>query len=141
MSRFTLDSATEFLFGNCVLSLSAGLPYPYNVAPAAIPTTSKAKAADDFARAFAEAQLVISQRPPKGWIWPLFEIFKDDTTAPMRIVNSFIDSILEEAIAKKQSAEVGGEKDVDTDDKTLLDHLVQMTTGTPVYQQLNSLPD
>lgn len=129
MSRFTLDSATEFLFGNCVHSLSAGLPYPYNVAPAAYPTTGKAKAADDFARAFAEAQSMISLRGTKGWIWPLFEIFKDDTTAPMRIVNSFIDPILKEAIAKKQSAEVGGEKNVDTDDKTLLDHLVQMTTG------------
>ncbi|KII83768.1 hypothetical protein PLICRDRAFT_168657 [Plicaturopsis crispa FD-325 SS-3] len=26
--RFTLDSATEFLFGNCVHSLATGLPYP-----------------------------------------------------------------------------------------------------------------
>ena len=27
--RFTMDSATEFLFGNCVHSLAAGLPWPH----------------------------------------------------------------------------------------------------------------
>ncbi|OAX37328.1 cytochrome P450, partial [Rhizopogon vinicolor AM-OR11-026] len=109
MSRFTLDSASEFLFGNCVHSLSAGLNYPYNIAPAEAPT-GKAKAAEDFARAFAQAQSIISRRPLKGWTWPLFEIFKDDTKEPMQIVNSFIDPILKEAIAKKQSAEASGEK-------------------------------
>jgi hypothetical protein len=132
VSRFTLDSATEFMFGNCVHSLSAGLPYPYNVAASDAPTGT-AKAAEDFARAFTEAQWVISQRPNKRWLWPLFEIFKDDTIAPMRVVNSFIDPILKEAIAKKQSAEASGEKDIDTGDETLLDHLVQMTTGMTHY--------
>ncbi|OJA12793.1 hypothetical protein AZE42_12473, partial [Rhizopogon vesiculosus] len=109
MSRFTLDSATEFLFGNCVHSLSAGLPYPYNITPAGAPM-GKANAAEDFSQAFAQAQSMISRRSLKGWIWPLFEIFKDDTKAPMQIVNSFIDPILKEAIAKKQSAEASGEK-------------------------------
>ena len=47
MSRFTLDSATEFLFGNCVESLSAGLPYPRNAAYVPIvPRTAKGDAAD-----------------------------------------------------------------------------------------------
>ena len=59
MSRFTLDSATDFLFGNCVQTLSAELPYPYNVTPAET-LTGKAKTAEDFARAFAEAQFIIS---------------------------------------------------------------------------------
>ncbi|KAG2745878.1 cytochrome P450 [Suillus brevipes Sb2] len=132
MSRFTLDSATEFLFGNCVHSLSAELPYPHNVATTEAPT-GKAKIAEDFAQAFADAQTIIALRPRKGWIWPLFEIFKDNTAAPMRIVNSFIDPILKEAIAKKQS-HANGEKDVENDDETLLDHLVQMTTNPVVLK-------
>jgi hypothetical protein len=127
MSRFTLDSATEFLFGNCVHSLSAELPYPHNVATTEA-LTGKAKIAEDFAQAFADAQTIIALRPRKGWIWPLFEIFKDSTAAPMRIVNSFIDPILKEAIAKQQT-HASGEKDVENDDATLLDHLVQMTTS------------
>ncbi|KAG1763958.1 cytochrome P450 [Suillus occidentalis] len=132
MSRFTLDSATEFLFGNCVHSLSAELPYPHNVATTEA-LTGKAKIAEDFAQAFADAQTIIALRPRKGWIWPLFEIFRDSTAAPMRIVNSFIDPILKEAIAKKQS-HASGEKDVENDDATLLDHLVQMTTNPVVLK-------
>jgi len=73
------------------------------------------QATEDFALALAEAQSIISQRLHKGWIWPLFEVFKDDITEPMRIVNLFIDPILKEAISKK-SAEARGEKNVDTDD-------------------------
>ncbi|KAG2143713.1 cytochrome P450, partial [Suillus clintonianus] len=133
ISRFTLDAATEFLFGHCVHSLSAGLPYPHNVVTAEA-LTGRAKTADDFARAFADAQSIIAQRPRRGWIWPLFEIFKDDTAAPMRIVNSFIDPILKEAIAKTQSAHASGEKNVDNDDTTLLDHLVEMTTDPVVLK-------
>jgi cytochrome P450 len=131
MSRFTLDSATEFLFGNCVHSLSVGLPYPHNLAMTQA-LTGKAKIAEDFAQALADAQTVIAQRPRKSWVWPLFEIFKDDTIAPMRILNSFIDPILKEAIAKKQS-HASGEKHID-DDTTLLDHLVQVTTNPVVLK-------
>lgn len=132
MSRFTLDSATEFLFGNCVHSLSAGLPYPHNVATTEA-LNGKAKIAQDFAQAFADAQTIIAQRPRKSWLWPLFEIFKDDTAAPMRIVNSFIDPILNEAIAKKKPC-ASGEKNGDDNDTTLLDHLVQMTTNPVVLK-------
>ncbi|KAG1809091.1 cytochrome P450 [Suillus subaureus] len=132
MSRFTLDSATEFLFGNCVHSLSAGLPYPHNISTTEA-LTGKAKIAQDFAQAFADAQTIIAQRPRKSWVWPLFEIFKDATAAPMQIVNSFIDPILKEAIAKKQS-HTSGKKNVDDDDTTLLDQLVQMTTDPVVLK-------
>lgn len=119
-------------------SLSAGLPYPHNVATTEA-LTEKAKIAENFAQAFADAQTIIAQRPRKSWVWPLFEIFKDKTTEPMRIVNSFIDPILKEAIAKKQS-HANEEKDVDNDDTTLLDHLVQMTTGrAPVLSRITKL--
>nr|AAL67906.1 cytochrome P450 monooxygenase pc-2 [Phanerodontia chrysosporium] len=49
ISRFTLDSATEFLFGQC---------------------TTGASRTEDFARAFAEAQDAVSFRLRMGWLWP-----------------------------------------------------------------------
>ncbi|KAH7926998.1 cytochrome P450 [Leucogyrophana mollusca] len=135
ISRFTLDSATEFLFGNCVHSLSAGLPFPYNV-PSAETPSGKAKIAEDFARAFAQAQHIISQRPRKGWIWPLFELFGDKTVEPMKVVNEYIEPILTEAIDKRKKMSESGEKQDEelSDDDTLLDHLVRLTTDPVVLK-------
>ena len=64
MSRFTLDSATEFLFWpHCIESLSAGLPYPHNATyTPIISPSSRGDAANEFARAFLQAQETISQR-------------------------------------------------------------------------------
>src|ERR1700690_1267046 len=60
VSRFTLDSATDFLFGNNVRSLSAGLPYPDNS-----PLTSSydlSHPANVFAQAFDRAQKLSTLR-------------------------------------------------------------------------------
>ena len=73
ISRFTLDSATDFLFGASVGSLLTDLPYPHHH-PSKV---AKSSPADDFAAAFAEAQLTIAARNRQGWVWPLIEIFKD----------------------------------------------------------------
>ncbi|KAF9223748.1 cytochrome P450 [Gyrodon lividus] len=81
ISRFTLDSdpATEFLFGSCVHSLSAGLPYLHNVAPVEAPT---------------------------------------------------------DAIEKRKMPVMCGEKHTDehSDEDTLLDHLVQLTTDAVILK-------
>ena len=87
ISRFTLDSASEFLLGHDVQSLSSGLPYPFNVT---ISSTAQSTGTEDFATAFAKAEHSISERTRIGWIWPLFEIFKDKTAEPMRVVNAFL---------------------------------------------------
>ena len=132
MYRFTLDSATEFLFGHCVESLSAGLPYPYNATHAPINSrTSRDDAANDFARAFLQAQEAISVRERSGWVWPFMEILKDKTSEPMKVVNAYIEPIIKEALEKKRNmpAREKGEISGGTDDGTLLDHLVQLTSG------------
>ncbi|KAJ3507902.1 hypothetical protein NLJ89_g6044 [Agrocybe chaxingu] len=134
MSRFTLDSATEFLFGNCVESLSAGLPYPHNAAyPPPLPRTARGDAANAFATAFLEAQAIISIRERYGWVWPLAEIFKDKSAEPMRIVNSYIEPIVKEALAKKR-APSEQEKLEENDNATLLDHLVRVTDDPVVLK-------
>ncbi|KIM37776.1 hypothetical protein M413DRAFT_448289 [Hebeloma cylindrosporum] len=135
MSRFTLDAATEFLFGNCVESLSAGLPYPYNatyVPP--IKRTAKGDAANAFAHAFLEAQEVISVRERYGWVWPLAEIFKDKSYEPMKIVNSYIEPIVKEALEKKRNLPIREKGKEPSDGETLLDSLVRVTDDPVVLK-------
>jgi len=102
---------------------------------------------DAFGAAFAEAQLIISERGRFGWIWPLLEIFHNKTDAPMKIVNTFLyvilicwfrhvfseagyrDPIMKDAIEKHQSTSSSNDTDKVRDDETLLDHLVKFTTG------------
>nr|BAL14713.1 cytochrom P450 [Phlebia brevispora] len=132
ISRFTLDTATEFLFNKCVHSLrDSTLPYPHNAPPMLhdLPLS----AADQFARAFMDAQGAISARARTGWVWPWFEIFRSKTAAPMRVVDAFVAPILKQALERakiaKESGLVGGSKaDEIKDDECLLDHLVRHTT-------------
>uniref|UniRef100_A0A0W0FZY7 SET domain-containing protein n=1 Tax=Moniliophthora roreri TaxID=221103 RepID=A0A0W0FZY7_MONRR len=133
MGRFALDAATEFLFGSCVNSLSASPPYPYNAPPelSAVPETDETRRAQAFATAFLEAQEVVGIRLWVDALWPLVEFWEDKTEKPMKIVNSFIEPIIAEALAKKKatgrpSKEV---KEEIGDDETLLDHLVDLTDG------------
>jgi len=139
MLRFTLDSATEFMFGTCVHSLEAGLPYAHSVNSSSLPPKTKSEAAaDTFAQAFLEAQELISGRERAGYpVWPLLELFGDKTKAPMDIVNAYIDPIIAEALEKKRDAELVENKtdkvegsDEIGEDETLLDHLVRDTNGT-----------
>jgi hypothetical protein len=129
-SRFTLDSATEFLFGKNVHSLSAGLPYP--------PDSSLAKSSasihhssNKFAHAFAKGQSLIAIRTRLGLHWPLFEFWEDLGRKNRRIVDEFIDPILDEAIAKNKAAKEkapAGKGGV-AEGETLLGHLVNFTGG------------
>ncbi|KAF8055214.1 cytochrome P450 monooxygenase pc-1 [Lyophyllum atratum] len=138
MSRFTLDSATEFLFGNCVHSLTAGLPYPHNATDIPpISTSPHANGADEFASAFLEAQEVVSSRERYGWIWPLAEIWEDKTEKPMKIVNAYLDPIVQEAIKKKNAAPESAEEKSSAhveDGDSLLDHLVSLSSDPVVLK-------
>jgi len=125
IARFTMDSATEFLFGSCVHSLSSDLPYPFNVPPPPGPRTQSES--DKFISAFVEAQHIISKRAWVGTIWPLFEIFVDKSREPMKIIDSFIDPILQQSLEKKSTT--GSDEAL-----TLLDHLVQFTTDKKVIK-------
>ncbi|KAJ6577650.1 cytochrome P450 [Mycena capillaripes] len=88
IGRFTMDSASEFLFNSCVHSLKANLPYPYNIAfPPPQSNSPEAQAAIKFTDAFSDAMVAISKREVLGRIWPLFEIFGDKTAEPMHAIS------------------------------------------------------
>ncbi|KAI0650234.1 cytochrome P450 monooxygenase pc-3 [Trametes meyenii] len=131
-SRFTLDSATEFLFGSCVHSLNASLPYPHGMSPY---SSKEAKSTSErFAHAFGMAQRIVSERPRLGWVWPLKEIFKTSTDEYMKIVDAFIEPILQDALRKKKerlrTEKADGKES--RDDETLLDQLVEQTSDPAI---------
>ncbi|KAI0722460.1 cytochrome P450 [Fomitopsis betulina] len=146
ISRFTLDSATEFLFGACVHSLRSTLPFPHNVsasspfASAALtPPPEKAQdKAEAFASAFLKTEHLCAERATQGKLWPLWEMREDKSRQYMRIVDAYLHPILEEALAKKaprereekvNRVEEAGEIE---DEETLLDHLVKYTSDLTV---------
>lgn len=77
------------------------------------------------------AQHIVSQRLRRGWLWTLFELWGDDTVGPMKVVNAYIEPILKNAIEKAKMDVSHGDKPISksSDEDTLLDHLVRLTTG------------
>lgn len=129
-ARFTLDAATESLFGSCVHSLRDALPYPSSMSPRT--TNAPCSQAVRFARAFAEAQLAVLRRVHMGSLWPLFEMFEDKTTAPMAVIDAHLEPFVAEALSKKKgSAPTTLESKTGevNDSDTFLDHLVRLTDG------------
>ncbi|RDX55061.1 cytochrome P450 [Lentinus brumalis] len=122
VSRFTLDSATEFLFGKDVRSLSAGLPYPPTSDMARM-RTSKPEA-DEFASAFQNAQLASSKRGRFQDAWPLAEFWQDKVQAQKAAIDKFIAPLLTDAL-KKKNATTQNEKV--TEEDTLLSQLLKVT--------------
>lgn len=128
------------MFGSCVHSLRAPLPYAYNARPPAADAAAAqdGSAAEKFAQAFARAQHAISRRIRLGTIWPLWEILEDQTDALMRTVDAFLDPIIQEALTKQEARVRDGrgkrmEAEESDDEITLLDHLVGYTTGKRCY--------
>ncbi|KAJ7181145.1 cytochrome P450 monooxygenase pc-1 [Mycena filopes] len=137
VGRFTMDSATEFLFGACVDSLKANIPYGHNVAfPPPQSASTEAQLANKFIEAFNESMQVIAHREYVGPIWPLGEMWYDRTKAPMEVVSAFLDPIISAAIARKREAEAGlaEEKKGEVEAETLLDELLNSTSDPKVLK-------
>ncbi|KAF7351018.1 hypothetical protein MSAN_01664100 [Mycena sanguinolenta] len=127
ISRLTMDSATEFLFGSCVDSLACTPPYPHNASmKRSLNDSPRAQAANAFTEAYGEAMHQISLRQRLGWAWPLFEMFEDKTAKPMEVVTKYIDPLIEAALNKK----LAEEKDMvySSEDSCLLDELMKSTS-------------
>ena len=85
VSRFTLDSATEFLFGYDINSSGAGLPYPEYAKERNTETFTK-HPSNVFVKAFAEGQELTVHRYRAGSAWRLVEFFSDSVN-PRRYVS------------------------------------------------------
>src|SRR5690242_3723777 len=100
--------SSEFLFGSSVNSLEVleeHLPQPQNH-PDYLNALRAASnyPATVFADAFVNAQLVVAARERVGWIWPLFEMFEDKVKPFMKVVNAFIDPIVNDAVQNAEAS-------------------------------------
>jgi len=124
--RFTMDSASEFLFGSDVQSLSADLPYPSTARAA---TSRKVHSSDSFADAFQKAQVASAARSRFGQFWPLFEFWESKVEKEMQTVFDYVDPIVRRAIEAKTAKELSKAEEGEDEDETLLEHLVKLTDG------------
>lgn len=128
VGRFTLDSATEFLFGKDVGSLSAGIPYPAS-SGVTDPASFTNHPSNSFVRAFFEGQEGTVKRFQLGPLWRLSEFWKDVVISSRATINDYVDPMIAEAIAAKKSlkgSNLAGEK---SEDASLLAQLVENTQG------------
>ena len=123
--RFTMDSASEFLFGSDVQSLSADLPYP-SIAKAA--TSRRVHPSDSFANAFQKAQVASAARSRFGQFWPLIEFWENKVEKEIQTVFDYVDPIVKRALETKKVKELSKVEGED-EDETLLEHLVKLTDG------------
>jgi hypothetical protein len=141
VSRFAIDSATEFLFGNDISTLSAGLPYPAS-SPFANSSAFVNHPSNQFASAFLAGQYDSVRRTGYGPGWPLMEFWKDRVKPHRKVVDQFVEPVLAEALAKRAAVGKGAFTDrvkEDTDEATLLNHLINQTQGFfPVFSVLMS---
>jgi len=138
--RFTIDSASEFLFGSDVRSLSADLPYPSTAKAAA---SRRVHSSDSFANAFQKAQVASAARSRFGQFWPLVEFWENKVEKEVQTVFDYVDPIVKRALETKKAKELSGAEGED-EDETLLEHLVKLTDGKrpppPDPQGLTSPP-
>ncbi|KAJ7062902.1 cytochrome P450 monooxygenase pc-3 [Mycena amicta] len=137
-SRFTLDSATSFLFGKSIDSMSAGLPYPES-SPLADSPAFHNHPSNTYVRSFVQSQVFTVQRAALQRQWPLVEFWKDRVKPHRKIIDEFIEPILNEALAKKNKGTQGGEVDgkmteVGGEEETFLSHLVQATDDKEIIR-------
>ncbi|KAF5341462.1 hypothetical protein D9758_013949 [Tetrapyrgos nigripes] len=132
VGRFTLDSATEFLFGKSVNSLSAGLLYPESH-----PLAKDASAhfldhpSTKFATAFSKGQEVIAERSIYGRYWKLVEFWEDNALKHRKSVEEFIRPILDNALDNRKNDVARGDvKEVG--EETFLEHLIELTEDKKV---------
>ncbi|KAF9074679.1 cytochrome P450 monooxygenase pc-3 [Rhodocollybia butyracea] len=128
VARFTLDSATEFLFGKDVGSLGANLPYPAG-SPLAQDPSILDHPSNVFVRAFMKGQTATAYRARFGWHWPLKE-FWSDKVLPHRL--KFVNPILEQR--KAQRLAMTATEKADGEGETLLDHLIEYTEDPQVIK-------
>jgi len=129
-SRFTLDSATEFLFGASVHSISAGLKYPQYAAHKT-PQSFYNHPSNFFVKAFGEGQVLTTTRIGLGADWPIAEFWEDKVVSLRETMDKFTEPLMEAALEKREKQLSGQIETKEDEETTLLAHLVKNTQGPP----------
>lgn len=126
-ARFSIDAASEFLFGKNLETLSASLPVAglTRMGP-------KGSATEDtwgsFVEAFEMAQQEVTRRARIGYYWPLFELFRDRNQQNAHRIREWLDPLVKMALHEKEQSKFHGTSSP-VGDKTFLQHLADSTDG------------
>lgn len=126
ISRFTLDSASEFLFGIKLDTLLQPLVEPgrAKLGPKGSMPIDGQTEFDSFTEAFEEVAVIITRRGAQGTTWPLTEFFHDKTQESIDVIFDWLDPLVRNALRRK-TASSGS----DATDGVFLDFLASSTDG------------
>lgn len=130
LSRFTLDTASEFLFGVPLDTLKYPLTTPGRVTlgpKGAIPVEDQSEF-DPFTEAFENVAVRITRRGAQGPAWPLRELFHDETEDSIDRIFEWINPLVEQALARKDEDRKAGIMRTE-EDNVFLDFLASSTDG------------
>jgi cytochrome P450 len=133
--RFTLDVASELLFGVPLDTLSRPLTMPGNVKlgpKGCVPIEGKTEF-DVFTEAFEDVAVVVTMRGVLGDAWPLLELWEDRTDEGIDKIVEWIDPIVkrvvEEAEVRRREEGIGKEGSVKREETVFLNYLASETDG------------
>ena len=112
IARFTVDTASEFLFGENLNLLSYGND-----------------GFGSFTNAFMDIQALICKRNLLGNFWPLLELFEDKSEQHKQVIRSWVDPLVIRAVRIQKEIKEKGQT-VNPDDCTFLEYLATTTQGT-----------
>jgi hypothetical protein len=133
VSRFTLDSASEFLFGMNLDTLSQPLTVPGRVklGPKGSLPIDGITEFDEFTAAFEHVAVVTTHRGAQGELWPLMELFKDKTEDSIATIMDWTEPIVEKAMMDKRERKEAGVETA-ASEKVFLDFLTSKTDGKSI---------
>lgn len=100
-ARFTLDTASAFLFNTNLDTLSLPLPKAYEAKLG--PKGSAIEGSfGSFATAFEEAQQILSARARKRALWKFAEFFHNESDAPVKVIREYLDPLVRQALDEKE---------------------------------------
>ncbi|KAJ7457886.1 cytochrome P450 monooxygenase CYP63 [Mycena latifolia] len=128
VSRFTLDSASEFLFGMKLDTLAQPLTVPGKVklGPKGSIPIDGATEFDAFTEAFERVAVIITRRGTQGDTWPLLELFKDETEDSIATIMNWLEPVVERALVEKENRRKASIDTAATGD-VFLDYLASKT--------------
>ncbi|KAG8959346.1 hypothetical protein FRC00_001704 [Tulasnella sp. 408] len=138
-SRFTMDTAGEFLFGRSDFgTLDMPLPQPGTEMPEGAKGAAAEGGYGSFVNAFETAQVLITRRLALGpYGWAMAEFFNDSVTKHTSVVDSYLEPLVRDAVQRRKNLkpEEKGEYE------NFLDHLVDSTSDVELIkdQLLNIL--
>ncbi|KAJ7281436.1 cytochrome P450 monooxygenase CYP63 [Mycena rebaudengoi] len=110
VSRFTLDSASEFLFGMKLNTLSQPLTQPgkAKLGPKGSIPIDGATEFDEFTEAFERVAVIITRRGTQGDTWPLLELFEDKTEDSISTIMNWMEPMVKKAVSEKERRSQAG---------------------------------